>query len=26
MNKNPEHYGKIWQDIPNNLPYFWPKD
>lgn len=24
IRKFPEHYGKLWPDIPNDLPYFWP--
>lgn len=24
VRKNPEFYGRIWPDVPNNLPYVWP--
>jgi hypothetical protein len=24
IRKLPEHYGKLWPDIPDNLPYVWP--
>lgn len=22
--KNPEHYGPLWPDVPDDLPYMWP--
>ena len=25
IRKKPEHYGMIWTDVPDNLPYVWPK-
>ena len=25
IRKNQEYYGKIWKNVPNNLPYVWPK-
>lgn len=25
LRKDPDHYGKIFGDIPNNLPYKWPE-
>lgn len=25
VRKLPEHYGKLWPGIPNDLPYVWPK-
>lgn len=24
IRKKPEHYGKLWPDVPNDLPYVWP--
>ena len=24
IRKLPEHYGKLWPDVPNDLPYVWP--
>lgn len=24
IRKVPEIYGKLWPDVPNNLPYVWP--
>jgi hypothetical protein len=24
VRKLPEHYGPLWPDVPNNLPYVWP--
>jgi len=24
IRKMPEHYGKLWPDIPADLPYCWP--
>jgi hypothetical protein len=24
IRKFPEHYGPLWPDIPDNLPYVWP--
>lgn len=24
VRKMPEHYGDIWPDVPNDLPYVWP--
>lgn len=24
IRKKPEHYGKLWPNIPNDLPYIWP--
>jgi len=24
IRKMPEHYGKLWPDVPNDLPYVWP--
>ena len=26
IRKFPEHYGRIWPDIPSHLPYFWPDE
>jgi hypothetical protein len=26
IRKFPEHYKKFWPDIPDNLPYVWPKN
>jgi hypothetical protein len=25
IRKLPEHYGKLWPGVPNDLPYVWPK-
>lgn len=25
VRKMPEHYGKLWSDVPNDLPYVWPQ-
>lgn len=25
IRKLPEYYGKFWPDVPNDLPYVWPK-
>lgn len=25
VRKLPNHYGLIWPDVPNNLPYVWPQ-
>lgn len=25
IRKDPEHYQSIWPDVPNDLPYVWPK-
>ncbi len=24
IRKLPEHYGPLWPDVPNDLPYVWP--
>ena len=24
IRKFPEHYGKLWPDVPNNIEYYWP--
>lgn len=24
VRKLPEHYGPLWPDVPNDLPYIWP--
>lgn len=24
IRKMPEHYGPMWPDVPDNLPYVWP--
>lgn len=24
IRKFPEHYGNLWPDVPNDLPYLWP--
>jgi len=24
IRKMPEHYGPIWPDVPDDLPYYWP--
>lgn len=24
VRKLPEHYGPLWPDVPNDLPYVWP--
>jgi len=24
IRKFPEHYGLVWPDVPNDLPYVWP--
>jgi len=24
IRKLPEHYGQLWPDVPNDLPYVWP--
>lgn len=24
IRKLPSHYGPLWPDVPNNLPYIWP--
>lgn len=24
IRKLPDHYGKLWPDTPNDLPYIWP--
>lgn len=24
IRKYPEHYGKLWPDVPNDLEYIWP--
>ena len=24
VRKMPEHYAKLWPDVPDNLPYVWP--
>lgn len=24
IRKDPVHYGKLWPDVPDNLPYIWP--
>lgn len=24
IRKMPEYYGKLWPDVPDNLPYVWP--
>lgn len=24
IRKKPEHYGKLWPGVPNDLPYVWP--
>lgn len=24
IRKMPEHYGRIWPDVPDDLPYYWP--
>jgi hypothetical protein len=24
VRKAPDYYGKMWPNIPNNLPYVWP--
>ena len=24
IRKLPSHYGPMWPDVPNNLPYIWP--
>jgi len=26
LRKNPEHYGPIFGDIPDGLPYYWPSN
>ncbi len=25
IRKMPEHYGPIWPDVPDDLPYYWPR-
>lgn len=25
IRKDPEYYRKLWPDVPDNLPYVWPK-
>ena len=25
IRKNPEYYAALWPDVPDNLPYYWPK-
>lgn len=25
IRKMPEHYGKLWPEVPNDLPYVWPR-
>lgn len=25
IRKDPHYYGKFWPNIPNNIPYVWPK-
>lgn len=25
VRKLPSHYGSLWPDVPNDLPYFWPE-
>jgi hypothetical protein len=25
VRKKPEHYGKLFPDVPDNLPYIWTK-
>lgn len=25
LRKNPAHYGRLFTDVPNDLPYIWPK-
>lgn len=24
LRKDPEHYGKLWPGVPDDLPYIWP--
>lgn len=24
IRKNPEHYGRFWPDVPDDIPYVWP--
>jgi len=24
IRKFPEHYGPMWPEVPNDLPYYWP--
>ena len=24
IRKMPEHYGPLWPNVPNDLPYYWP--
>ncbi len=24
VRKLPEHYGKLWPDMPPTIPYYWP--
>jgi hypothetical protein len=26
IRKLPSHYGPLWPDVPNNLPYIWPNE
>jgi len=26
LRKMPEHYRRLWPDIPDDLPYYWPKE
>lgn len=26
IRKLPSHYGPLWPDVPNDLPYVWPSD
>jgi hypothetical protein len=26
IRKYPEHYGRLWPEIPNDMPYYWPTE